>query len=347
MAQAFDPKNPIDINEYRFQMYRLIRKLIPKAKVVVLVLLALWLLSGIYIVQPDEAGVVKRFGAVSRTVQPGPHYHLPYPIETVLRPKVTKIHRLEIGFRTVRPEPPAQYQEVPKEALMLTGDENIVSLEFIVQYRIKDAMNYLFKVDDVERTIKASAEAAIREVIGKNRIDEVLTSGKAKLQDETRLLLQQILDDYTAGVHIVAVQLQDVRPPEPVSAAFKDVASAREDKDKLINQSQGYRNDIIPKAEGEAAQTVNQAQGYAEARIKRAQGEADRFLETLAEYRKGKDVIRKRIYIETMEEVLAGVDKYVFDGKGAGQVLPLLSLKDGRLEKLTGAGDAGKKAKDE
>jgi len=347
MANGFDPKGSIDFNPYRFQMYRLVRTLVSKGKYIVLAILVLWLLLGIYIVQPDEVGVVMRFGALSRTVQPGPHYHLPYPIETVLRPQVTKIHRIEIGFRTVRPEPPAQYREIPKEALMLTGDENIVSVEFIVQYRIKDAMNYLFKVDSVENTIKASAEAAIREVIGKNRIDEVLTSGKAKLQEETLILLQRIMDDYGAGVHIVAVQLQDVRPPDPVSAAFKDVASAREDKDKLINQSQGYRNDIIPKAQGEAAQTVNQAQGYAEARIKRSQGEANRFVQTLTEYRKGKEVIRKRIYIETMEEVLASVDKYIIDEKGSGGVLPLLPLRGSRLEKLLGTGDSGKETKGE
>lgn len=346
MASGFDPKDPIDINAYRFQMYRLMRTLVQKGKVVVLALLVIWLLFGIYLVQPDEVGVIKRFGAVSRTVGPGPHYHIPYPVETVLRPKVTKIHRVEIGFRTVRAGPPAQYQDIPKEALMLTGDENIVSIEFIVQYRIKDAMAYLFNVDDVEGTIKASAEAAIREVIGKNKIDEVLTSGKAKLQDETMALLQQIMDDYDAGVQIVAVQLQDVRPPDAVSAAFKDVASAREDKEKLINQSQSYENDIIPKAQGEAAQIINQAQGYAEARIKRAEGEANRFLQTLAEYRKGKEVIRKRIYIETMEEVLSGVDTYIIEGKGAGQLLPLLPLKGARLERLLGA-DAGKEARNE
>lgn len=347
MASGFDPKDPIDINALRFQWHQLMRTLVPKGKVVLLALLAIWLLFGIYIVQPDEVGVVKRFGAISRTVGPGPHYHLPYPIETVLRPKVTKIHRVEIGFRTLRAGPPAQYQAIPREALMLTGDENIVSVEFIVQYRIKDAMSYLFKVDNVESTIKASAEAAIREVIGKNKIDEVLTAGKAKLQDETMALLQQIMDDYSGGVQIVAVQLQDVRPPDQVSAAFKDVASAREDKEKLINQSQSYENDIIPKAQGEAAQIINQAQGYAEARVKRGQGEANRFLQTLAEYRKGKEVIRKRIYIETMEEVLSGVEKYIIDGKGAGQLLPLLPLKGARLEKLLAAEGAGKGTQNE
>jgi membrane protease subunit HflK len=347
MARGFEQTDPIDLNALRFRFHQLKRSLLPKGKIVLLLILALWLLTGVYIVQPDEIGVVKRFGAVSRTAQPGPHYHLPYPIESVLRPKVTKIHRVEIGFRTLRVGPPAQYRDIPEEALMLTGDENIVSIEFIVQYRIKDAMDYLFKVDAVEPTIKASAEAAVREVIGKNKIDEVLTAGKAEIQDKTMTLLQQIMDDYTAGVQIVAVQLQDVRPPDQVSSAFKDVASAREDKEKLINQSQSYRNDLIPKAQGEAAQTVNQAKGYAEARIKRAQGETDRFLQTLTEYRKSREVIRKRIYIETMEEVLSVVDKFIIEGKGGEQVLPLLPLTGTRLEKLAGPGAAGKGVRSE
>lgn len=334
MAQGFDPNKPIDIDALKFQLHQFKKKFAPKAKLVIGLIVALWLLSGIYIVQPDEVGVVKRFGAVSRTTQPGPHYRLPFPIETVLRPKITLIHRVEIGFRTIRSGPPAQFRDVPKEALMLTGDENIVSIEFIVQYRIKDAMNYLFNVDKVRSTIKASAEASIREIVGMNKIDEVLTTGKAKIQQETLLLLQKILDDYESGVQIVEVQLQDVRPPQPVSAAFKDVASAREDKEKLINQSQSYQNDIIPKAKGQAAQMINQAKGYAEARVKRAEGEANRFLQTLTEYQKAKKVIRTRIYIETMEEVLSGVEKYIIEGKGGAQVLPILPLRNASLENL-------------
>lgn len=346
MAGGFDPQEPIDLELLKLRIEQFKRNLMPRAKIIIGVIIALWLLSGIYLVQPDEVGVVKRFGAVSRTTQPGPHYHLPFPIETVLRPKVTKIHRVEVGFRTVRVGPPAQYREIPEEALMLTGDENIVYIEFIVQYRIKDAMEYLFNVDQILPTIKATAEASIREVVGKNKIDEVLTTGKANIQQETMNLIQEIMDEYQAGVQIVAVQLQDVRPPNPVSAAFKDVASAREDKEKLINQSQSYRNDLIPKAQGEAAQVVNQAKGYAEARIKRADGEANRFLQTLAEYRKAKDVIRKRIYIETMEEVLSGVEKYIIEG-GAGGVLPLLPLRETGMDSLTKRGRSGKEVRGE
>ncbi len=323
---AFDPNNPLDINELLFQIRRFLKQILPKAGIIIGLILLLWLMTGIYIVQPDEVGVVKRFGAISRTTKPGPHYHIPYPIEEVLRPKVTKVHRTEIGFRTIHVGPPAEYRPIPEEALMLTGDENIVSIEFIVQFRIKDAMEYLFNISVIEPTIKAAAESAMREVIGKNKIDEVLTTGKAMIQAGTMELLQKTLDSYKAGVQVVAVQLQDVRPPDPVSDAFKDVASAREDKEKLINQSQSYQNDIIPKAQGEAAQVINQAQGYSQARIKRAQGEANRFLQTLTEYRKGREVIRKRIYIETLEEVLSGVEKYIVDVKGG--VVPYLPLKE-------------------
>lgn len=327
----FEPQYPnqgqLDLEDLFSQLRLFLKTLLPKAGLIAGLIFVFWLMTGVYIVQPDEVGVVKRFGAVSRVTEPGPHYHLPAPIEEVLRPKVTKVHRAEIGFRTIDIGPPAQYRPMTEEALMLTGDENIVSIEFIIQYRIKDAMAYLFHLDLVEPTVKASAEAAMREVIGKNKIDEVLTTGKAMIQEETMVLLQKTLDDYKAGVQIVAVQLQDVRPPEPVSEAFKDVASAREDKEKLINQSQSYQNDIIPKAQGEAAQNVNRAQGYAQARIKRAEGEASRFLQSLAEYRKGREVIRKRIYIETMEEVFSGVDKVILDGKGGERVLPYLPLK--------------------
>src|SRR6185295_3761108 len=283
-------------------------------------LVLIW--QGTFIVAPDEEGVVKRFGDVVRSAGPGPHLKIPF-IETVLHPKVEKLHRIEVGFRTDRQ---GRQQMIPREALMLTGDENILGIEFIAQYKIKSAKDYLFKVDEIEETIQKSAEASMREVVGKSRIDEALTSGKAQIQQDTQDLLQRILDSYQAGVQITAVQLQDVDPPEAVVAAFKDVASAKEDREKLINQSQGYRNDIIPKAKGEAAQIVNQAKGNAQARVTRAEGEADRFVKTLKEYNQAKDVIGKRIYIETMEDVLAGVDKVILDGKAGERILPYLPL---------------------
>ena len=280
-----------------------------------------------FIVAPDEEGVVKRFGDVVRSASPGPHLKIPF-LESVERPKVEKLHRIEVGFRTDRQ---GRQQMLPNEALMLTGDENILGVEFIVQYKIKNAKDYLFQVAEIDETIQKSAEASMREVVGKSKIDEALTTGKAQIQLDTQELLQGILDQYHAGVQVAAVQLQDVDPPEAVVAAFKDVASAKEDREKLINQSQGYRNDIIPKAKGEAAQIVNQAKGNAQARVTRAEGETDRFLKTLKEYNQAKDIISKRIYIETMEEILPAVDKIIIDGKAGDRILPYLPLD--RLQK--------------
>lgn len=280
-----------------------------------------------FIIGPDEEGVVKRFGIPVRTVGPGPHMKIPI-LESVLQPKVAKLHRVEIGFRTDRQ---ARQQMIPQEALMLTGDMNILAIEFIVQYKIKEAANYLFNVADIHDTIGKAAEASMREVIGKSKIDEALTTGKAQIQHDTQDLLQRILDQYQAGVQIAAVQLQDVDPPEAVAAAFKDVTNAKEDREKLINQAIGYRNDILPKAKGEAAQMINQAKGFAQARLNRAQGEANRFLATLKEYNQAKETISKRIYIETMEEILPKMEKVIIDGKAGERVLPYLPLE--RLSK--------------
>ncbi len=301
---------------------------------VLAVVLLVW--QGTFIVAPDEEGVVKRFGDVVRTVGPGPHLKFPF-FETADRPKVEKLHRVEIGFRT---DQQGRQHMLPKEALMLTGDENILAVEFIIQYKIKNAKDYLFKVDEIDETIQKAAEASMREVMGKSKIDEALTVGKAQIQQDTQILLQGILDQYQAGVQVAAVQLQDVDPPEAVVAAFKDVASAKEDREKLINQAQGYRNDIIPKAKGEAAQIVNQAKGYAQARVNRAEGEANRFVRTLKEYNQAKEIISKRIYIETLEEILPNVEQVIIDGKAADRMLPFLPLD--RLRKAAPPGEEKK-----
>ncbi|MEO6201737.1 MAG: FtsH protease activity modulator HflK [Nitrospirales bacterium] len=303
---------------------------------IVLAVLALW--QSVFIVAPDEQGLVKRFGDIVREVESGPHFKIPF-VETVDTPKIEKLHRVEVGFRTDR----GRTQFVPKEALMLTGDMNILSLEFIVQYKIKEAKNYLYKVSDVESTIHNAAEASMREVIGKSKIDEALTIGKAQIQQEAQDLLQGVLDQYLAGVQVATIQLQDVNPPEAVAAAFKDVASAKEDREKLINQSHGYRNDLIPRAKGEAAQGINQAKGHAQSRIARAEGEANYFLQTLKEYKLAKDVISKRVYIETMEEVMANTEKIILDSKAIGNVLPFLPLdrqSRSRGETTTQGGDS-------
>jgi len=279
--------------------------------------------QSVFIVAPDEEGVVKRFGAPVRTVGPGPHGKIPF-VETVLQPKIQKLHRIEVGFRTDRQ---GRQQMLAQEALMLTGDMNILAIQFIVQYKIKESANYLFNVAQIDETIGKAAEASMREVVGKGKIDEALTTGKAQIQQDTQLLLQALLDQYQGGVQIAAIQLQDVSPPEAVAAAFKDVTIAKEDREKLINQSQSYRNDILPRAQGEAAQVVNQAKGNAQARVDRAHGEANRFSVTLKEYNQAKDIISKRIYIETMEEILPNVEKIIIDGKAADRILPYLPLE--------------------
>lgn len=299
-----------------------------------LIIAAFIVWQGFYIVAPDEQGVVKRFGRVVRITPPGPHFKIPL-IETALIPKITKLHRIEVGFRS---NAQGGTTTVPREALMVTGDENILSVELIVQFRIKDAEDFLFNVADMGETIMKATEAAVRQVIGQSHIDEALTTGKAEIQDSTQHLLQQVLDDYGAGVQVAAIQLQDVDPPEQVAGAFKDVASAKEDKEKLINEAQGYRNDIIPKAKGEAAQVINQAQGYAQARARRAEGEADRFTRTLKEYQQAKPVIRKRIYLETMETVLPGMNKIIIDGKISERTLPYLPLTREPRPSGSGAG---------
>ncbi|MBW1644877.1 MAG: FtsH protease activity modulator HflK [Deltaproteobacteria bacterium] len=304
--------------------------------IVAIFLLLAWLATGFYIVGPDELGVVKRFGKAVYTTKPGPHWHLPSPIEEVLRPRVTQVKRLEIGFRTITMGPPARYQSIPSESLMLTGDENIVDAQFIVQYQIKDPVAYLFNIDNQAKTVRDATEAAMREVVGKTMIDEVLTVGKYQIQQETKTLLQNILDRYDAGISIVAVQLQDVHPPKAVIEAFKDVASAKENKIKLINEAEGYRNDILPKAKGRASQLINQAQAEKEKMINVAQGDAARFLANLKAYRLAPSVTRKRMYLDTMENVLAGVDKIIIDAKVRQNLLPLLPLDPARLREAAG-----------
>lgn len=293
-----------------------------------IIILILYLATGIFIVAPDEQGVVKRFGKFSRLESPGLNYHFPYPIETVITPAVTQVKRLEIGFRTIGSGTSTRYQEVPIEALMLTGDENIVSADAIVQYKIKDPVSYLFNIILPEQTVKSAAEAALRQVVGERKIDEALTVGKYEIQEETMKLLQSLLDSYEAGILIVAVQLQDVNPPKEVQAAFKDVASAKEDKSRYINQAQGYKNDIIPKARGEAVKMTKEAEAYKIERIKKSEGEIAKFNKILEEYKNGEYVTEARIYLETMEEILPNMNKVIVDLDSNQSLVNLLPLGD-------------------
>ena len=305
----------VEIPEFNF-------KLVP----VVLAALVIWLLTGTYVVGPDEVGVVRTFGEHTRVAQSGLNWHFPVPIETVKTPKVTEVKRIEIGFRTLRN---GQYRTVEKESLMLTGDENIVDAEMIVQYKIKDPVAYLFNIVEPELTVREAAEASLRTVVGRNKIDETLTTGKFTIQEETKSQLQTILNLYESGIHVVAVQLQDVSPPKEVIGAFKDVASAKEDKNRMVNQAEGYRNDVIPKARGEAEAMIRDAEGFKESRIKRAEGDAEKFTTILKEYRKAKSITEKRLYLETMEKVLPGIEKVIVPDKDSGNMLNLLNLNAG------------------
>ena len=306
----------VEIPEFNF-------KIIP----LLVAALALWLFTGVYMVGPDEVGVVRTFGEYTRVAQSGLNYHFPYPIEQVNTPAVTEVKRIEIGFRTLRN---GQYRTVEKESLMLTGDENIVDAEMIVQYKIKDPVAYLFKIVEPELTVREAAEASLRTVVGRNKIDETLTTGKFQIQEGTKTQLQLILDKYESGIHVVAVQLQDVSPPKEVIGAFKDVASAKEDKNRMVNQAEGYRNDIIPKARGEAEAMIRDAEGFRESRIKRSEGDAAKFTTILKEYRKAKSITQKRLYLETMEKVLPNIEKIIIPDKDSGNMLNLLNLNPGK-----------------
>jgi membrane protease subunit HflK len=290
----------------------------------------LWLLSGIFIVAPDERGIILRFGKVVREADPGPGYHLPWPIEEVLKPAVTQIRKEEFGFRTVSIGPPARYADEDNEALMVTGDENIVKLQFIVQYRIRPeadgAADFLFNIRDPEKTVRDSAEAAMREVIGRNLIDDALTEGKERIQNDAQALLQQVLDKYDAGIEVVTLKLQDVDPPDQVADAFKDVISAQQDRERLINESRGYANDVVPKARGQAAQLLNEADAYAQAKVNEAEGAAARFVALQQEYAKSTDVTRTRLWLETMEDVLGRSNLLLMDDSAGKQVVPYLPL---------------------
>ena len=292
-------------------------------------ILVVWLLTGIYIVGPDEVGVIRTFGEYTRVTQSGLNWKFPSPIETANTPKVTEVKRIEFGFRSLKN---GQYRTVEKESLMLTGDENIVDAEMIVQYKIKDPVEYLFNIVEPELTVREAAEASLRTVVGRNKIDETLTTGKFTIQEETKIQLQNILDKYQSGIHVVAVQLQDVSPPKEVIGAFKDVASAKEDKNRMVNQAEGYRNDVIPKSRGEAEAMIRAAEGFKESRIKRAEGDATKFTTILKEYKKAKSITEKRLYLETMEKVLPGIEKIIIPDKDSGNMLNLLNLNPNQMK---------------
>ena len=298
---------------------------------ILIIIAFVWLASGLYRVGPDEQGVVLRFGKFVKTTQPGLHYHIPIPVETVETPKVTKVNRIDIGFRSERDSGFSQgggVADVPQESLMLTGDENIVNIDFSVFWVIKDAGKFLFEIQDPEGTVKAAAETAMREVIAKSKIQPVLTEGRAQIEIETQEIIQSILDEYNSGIQITQVQTQKADPPDQVIDAFRDVQAARADMERSKNEAEAYANDVIPRARGEAAKIMQAAEAYKQKVVAQAEGEASRFISIYNEYAKAKEVTQERMYLETMEKVLADIDKVIIEKNAGSGVVPYLPLPE-------------------
>jgi membrane protease subunit HflK len=300
--------------------------------------MAVWGFSGFFQVAPDELGVVLRFGKYTRDAKPGLNYHLPYPIETVLTPKVTRVNRIDIGMRLVEDarRGGTQQRDVPEESLMLTGDENIVDVDVSVFWLVKTggAGDYLFNIQNPEGTVKAVAESAMREVIGRSEIQPILTGARQGIETGVQELMQKVLDGYQAGIQVTQVQLQKVDPPAQVIDSFRDVQAARADLERSQNEAQTYANRVVPEARGRAAQIQQAAEAYREQTVAEAKGQAARFNQVYEQYRQAPGVTRQRIYLETMERVFGGTDKILLDsnqgggGGNSGNVVPILPLNE-------------------
>jgi len=328
-----------DLDEIIRRLQEKIKKFLPGGNasgnkpigLVLLILFFIWLASGLYRVLPDEQGIVLRFGKYVKTTQPGLNYHLPIPIETVQTPKVTKVNRIDIGFRAEKDSGFATgggVADIPQESLMLTGDENIVNIDFSVFWVIKDARKFLFEIQDPEETIKAAAETAMREIIARSRIQPVLTEGRGAIEIETQNIMQTILDAYNSGVQVTQVQTQKADPPDQVIDAFRDVQAARADMERAKNEAEAYANDVIPRARGEAAKIMQAAEAYKQKVVAASEGEASRFLSIYKEYAKAKEVTQERMYLETMEKVLADIDKVIIEKNAGSGVVPYLPLPE-------------------
>lgn len=282
-----------------------------------------------YKVNPNQLGIVLQFGKYVDQKGPGLHFRWPYPVNEVLLPDVTRNNRIQIGMRSAvgRASSRAQaIRDVPEESLMLTGDENIVDVDFEVQWKIKDAKAYLFNIQNPEVTVKEVAESAMREIVGQNEIENVLTEAREDVKKKVFALIQKTLDDYKAGIEIVQVQLQKVDPPGKVIGAFRDVQAARADQERLQNEANAYANKIVPEARGEAERILQAAQGYRQQTVAEAEGQASRFEQVYNEYKKAPEVTRRRMFLETMERVYQGTDKVILDSKGGSGVVPYLNV---------------------
>src|SRR6187397_24695 len=305
---------------------------------IVLAALLVWGFSGFFKVEPDELGAVLRFGKYTRDAQPGLNYHLPYPIETVLTPKVTRVNRIDIGMRLI--EDPRrtsqQIRDIPEESLMLTGDENIVDVDVSVFWQVKvgGAKDYLFNIQNPEGTVKAVAESAMREVVGRSDIQPILTGARQSIETSVHELMQKVLDTYQAGVQVTQVQMQKVDPPAQVIESFREVQAARADLVRLQNEAETYANQKVPEAKGQASKILQDAEAYKSQTVAEATGQASRFGKVYEEYKKAPQVTRQRIYLETMERVFGGTDKIILDSGSSTQggnnsgVVPILPLNE-------------------
>jgi modulator of FtsH protease HflK len=301
--------------------------------IIAAIAIVVWGLSGIFVVEPDELGVVMRFGQYVRQVPPGLNYHLPYPIEAALTPKALKVNQINIGLRVLddaRRGGSATIRDVPEESLMLTGDENIVDIDFTVFWRVKPETggvgDYLFNIQNPEGTVKAVAESAMREVVGRSQISALLTGARQDTETGVHDLMQKTLDYYGAGILVQQVQLQKVDNPAQVIDAARDVQAARADLERAQNEAQTYANRVVPEARGKAAQITQAAEAYREQTVAEANGQTARFLQILDQYQKAPDVTRERMYLETMERLFNGTDKVIMDAGQANGVVPYLPL---------------------
>ena len=294
-------------------------------RLVVLAAVALYVLSGLYVVQPDERGVVTRFGRlIASDVPPGIHYRIPWPVDSVETPQVTAIKRMSVGYKIV--DKVRGLSPTAREIQFVTGDTNIIEVQLLIQYVISDASKFLYMTEEPHWLVRRVGESVLTEELAVRGVDEALTVAKTEIGQAVKVRSQAVLDLYGTGVQIVAVHVQEVSPPREVADAFREVASAREDKNRIVHEANGYANRVVPMARGEGAGLISAAEGYRAEKILYAQGEAARFSSVLAEYRKGKAAARTRIYLEVMEDVLSKVKKYVLDEKAGEDRLDLRFL---------------------
>jgi membrane protease subunit HflK len=334
---------PPDIEEMLRRSQDRLRRFLPGPSfttgsliVLLLIVVGVWLASGIYFVGAFEQGIVLRFGKFVARTAPGINYHLPWPIETAYTLDVTRQRQINIGYRTPADAENAESspEDMPAEADMLTGDENIIDINFTVFWVVKDAGDYLFNVEEPDQAIKAVAESAMREVVGRSQFESILTQDREAIQIEVKDLMQKTLDAYGAGVTVTNVNMQKADPPSEVIDAYRDVQAARADQERMRNEAEGYANKVIPEARGRAARIVQDAEAYRQQVIAEASGSAKRFLSVLAQYRRAPDVTRRRMYLETMSSILAPMNKVIVDDSSKG-VVPYFQLPN-----MLGAGGA-------